>query len=124
MVLDELVLPPGVTPTGVTPASFNAVTGDAVSTHHYRIFDSVTGETFKLKLVDDGTASKAHAEDMIAAAYERWLIDVRLKHGKGLKKPTPEQKKEIGRILDDIRLKKIKRKESSTGRIYYAGTNV
>ena len=117
----ELWTPPGVTPTGVTPASFNAVTGDAVSTHHYRIFDSVTGETFRLKLVDDGTASKAHAEDMIAAAYEGWLIDVRLKHGKGLKKPTPEQKKEIGRILNDYRIHRDKRAESSSNSIHFNG---
>ena len=35
--------------------------------------------------------------------------------------PTPAQRKEIGKILDDIRIKAIKRKGSTNNKIYYNG---
>ena len=38
------------------------------------------------------------------------------------KKPTEDQKKEIGRIIEDFRVSNAKRKESTNNRIYYRGT--
>lgn len=69
-------------------------------------------------LVDDDT-SKAHIEEMVGNAFESWLIDVRIRHSKPA--PTPEQRKEIGKILEDIRVHRNKRKGSTNGKIYYAG---
>ena len=66
-----------------------------------------------------GRNAQAHLEDMVASAVDRWLTEVRQKDHKPA--PTPEQRKEIGRILNDIRVSRLKRKESSNGRIYYSG---
>jgi hypothetical protein len=56
---------------------------------------------------------------MVGNAFESWLIDVRMKHSKPA--PTPAQRKEIGKILEQIRVNSIKRKNSSNNKIYYNG---
>ena len=61
----------------------------------------------------------SHIEEMVGNAMESWLVDVRIKHSKPA--PTPDQRKEIGKILDQIRINQIKRKGSSNNKIYYDG---
>ena len=39
-------------------------------------------------------------------------------------KKQKEQKKEVGKILNEIRTHRLKRKESTTGKIYFGGTKI
>ena len=118
-MVTELWTPPGVTPLGVAPVGHNAETGSKIYKHSFRVHDEVTGRRQDFQVLVDDSTSKAQIEGMVGNAMESWLIDVRMRHSKPA--PTPSQRKEIGKILDDIRIKSTKRKRSSNNRIYYNG---
>ena len=115
----ELWTPKGVTHKRVTPVGFNQETGESIYEYTFIVHDEVTNRKEQFRVLVDNTTSKAHIEEMVANAMERWLIDVRIRHSKPA--PTPEQKKEIGKILNQIRTNKIKRNGSSNNKIYYNG---
>ena len=115
----ELWTPKGVTHKRVTPVGFNQETGESIYEYTFIVHDEVTNRKQQFRVLVDDTTSKAHIEEMVANAMERWLIDVRIRHSKPA--PTPEQKKEIGKILNQIRTNKIKRNGSSNNKIYYNG---
>jgi|TARA_R110000824_G_scaffold111906_1_gene260743 hypothetical protein len=115
----ELWTPKGVTHKRVTPVGFNQETGEPIYEYSFIVHDEVTNRKEQFRVLVDDTTSKAHIEEMVANAMERWLIDVRIRHSKPA--PTPEQKKEIGKILNQIRTNRIKRNGSSNNKIYYKG---
>ena len=118
-MVSELWTPPGVTDHSVSSVGYNAETGGKIYEYQFRVHDEVTGRSHQFRvLVDDETAI-AHIEEMVGNAMESWLIDVRMRHSKPA--PTPAQRKEIGKILDQIRISAIKRKRSSNNKIYYDG---
>jgi hypothetical protein len=79
----------------------------------------VTDKKHKFVILTDEDTSQAHLEDMVSNAVDRWLGEVRAKNHKPA--PTPEQRKEIGKILNDIRSHNIKRRESTNNTLYYKG---
>ena len=115
----ELWTPTGVVSTGVTSVGRNTETGSQISKHSFRVHDEITGRKHEFQVLVDASTSQAQIEEMVGNAMESWLIDVRMRHNKPA--PTPAQRKEIGKILDDIRVKGIKRRASSNNRIYYNG---
>ena len=115
----ELWTPPGVTHSRVVPVGFNAETGGTIYEYQFVVHDEVTNRKHQFRILADDDTSKAHIEEMVGNAMESWLVDVRMRHSKPA--PTPEQRKEIGKILDQIRINSIKRRKSSNNRIYYNG---
>ena len=115
----ELWTPPGITHSRVTPVGFNAETGGTIYEYQFVVHDEVTNRKHQFRVLADDDTSKAHIEEMVGNAMESWLIDVRMRHSKPA--PTPEQRKEIGKILDQIRVNSVKRKGSSNNKIYYNG---
>ena len=115
----ELWTPPGVTHQMVTSVGRNAETGDTIFEYRFQVHDEVTNRKHEFRVLADTDTSKAHIEEMVGNAFESWLIDVRMRHSKPA--PTPEQRKEIGKILNQIKAHKIKRKGSSNNKIYYNG---
>ena len=113
----DLWTPPGVTAHSVSPGGRNAETGGAIERHVFQVNDPVSGKKHKFLVLTDDETSQAHLEDMVSNAVDSWLREVRQKTNKPA--PTLEQRKEIGKILDDIRIRRIKRKESSTGIINF-----
>jgi hypothetical protein len=118
-VVTELWTPAGVTDYSVAPAGRNAETGGQIESHLFQVKDPVTGKQNRFCVLTDENTSQAHLEDMVAQAVEKWLTEVRAESHKP--PPTSEQRKEIGRILDDIRVYRAKRTQSSNGLIYYSG---
>ena len=118
-MISELWTPPGVTHTGVPPVGRNVDTTSLIYEYRFNVHDDVTERDHNFRVLIDEDTSKSHLEEMVGNAMESWLIDVRLKHNKPA--PTPEQKKEIGKILNDIRIRRDKRGESSTGVIHFKG---
>ena len=108
-----------MTHTRVAPVGYNAETGEPIYEYRFRVYDEVTDRKHEFRLLADDQTSKAHIEEMVGNAMDRWLIDVRMRHAKPA--PTPAQRKEIGKILDQIRISAIKRKRSSNNKIYYDG---
>ena len=115
----ELWTPPGVTHKQVTPVGYNQETGESIYEYLFVVQDEVTGRKQQFRVLVDDTTSKAHIEEMVGNAFESWLIDVRMRHSKPA--PTPKQRKEIGKILEQIRVNSNKRKGSSNNKIYYKG---
>ena len=118
-MVSELWTPEGVAGHTVTPAGHNAETGGVVQQHVFKVHDPVTKRTHQFRVLVDETTSKAHIEEMVGNAMESWLVEVRRKHSKPA--PTPAQRKEIGKILDEIRIYAGRRKESSNNKLYYSG---
>ena len=100
----------------------NAETGESIIIHTFHFHDKETGRRSVVKIPADSTISQAHIEDMAAQSFESWLLEVRMK-GK-INKPTPTQRKEIGKAIREFREYAAKRRESTNKKIYYKGTKV
>jgi len=115
----ELWVPQGVTHSATVPVGRNAETGGLIYEYRFQVYDEVTDRKHEFRvLVDDDTA-RTHIEEMVGNAFESWLVDVRRKHNKPA--PTVKQRKEIGKILDEIRIYARRRGESSNSKLYYSG---
>ena len=116
----DLWTPRGTVPLGMAPVGHNAETGKTIVRHTLLVSAKddfgVTHKTRIIVLADPDT-SNAHIEDMMGKAAEKFKDQVREKHSK--RQPTVAEKKEIGRALNDIRTHIRKRRESTTGKIYF-----
>ena len=116
----ELWTPRGSTLLGTADVGYNNETGESIVDHTFRFHDKETGRSINVSVPADSSISKAHIEDMAAQALESWLIEVRATGRK--RKPTPDQRKEIGRALEEFRKYAKRRRGSTNGLIYYKGT--
>ena len=111
----RLILPVGVTLLGEKGAG-------SIKSLSFSFYDSVTERRSVLHNVPyiPNDAYSANAiETMIGEAHETWLAKVRQQGKK--KVMTVDQKKQAGKILNEIRTNKLKRQESTTGKIYFEG---
>ena len=111
----KLILPVGVTLLGEKGAG-------SIKSLSFSFYDTVTERRSVLHNVPyiPNDAYSANAiETMIGEAHETWLAKVR-EQGKK-KVMTVDQKKQAGKILNEIRTNKLKRQESTTGKIYFEG---
>ena len=111
----KLILPLGVTLLGEKGAG-------SIKSLSFSFYDSVTERRSVLHNVpyipNDPYSANA-IETMIGEAHETWLTRVRAQGKKRVM--NKEQKKEVGKILNEIRTHKLKRKESTTCKIYFGG---
>ena len=115
----RLILPVGVTLIG------EYGTG-SIKSLSFSFYDSVTERRSVLHNVPytpSDPYSHNAIETMIGEAHETWITQVRAQ-GKKKPKMTLDQRKEAGKILDEIRVNKEKRNESTTGKIYFEGTKI
>ena len=115
----RLDLPAGVLLLGELPA------GNTLSSLSFSFYDSVTERrsvVHNIPYNPNSPYSHNGVETMIGEAHETWLAKVRAE-GKKKPKMTVEQRKEFGKILEEIRVNKNKRNESTNNKIYYEGTN-
>ena len=111
----RLILPVGVTLLGEKGAG-------SIKSLSFSFYDTVTERRSVLHNVPyiPNDAYSANAiETMIGEAHETWLAKVREQGKKKLM--TVDQKKQAGKILNEIRTNKLKRQESTTGKIYFEG---
>ena len=114
----RLILPVGVTLLG------EYGTG-SIKSLSFRFYDSVTQRISILHHVPftpSDPYSYNAVETMIGEAHETWMKQVREQGKKP--KMTVQERKDAGKVLDDIRISKMKRDESSTGKIYFGGTKI
>ena len=115
----RLDLPAGVLLLGELPA------GNTLSSLSFSFYDSVTEQrsvVHNIPYYPNSPYSHNGVETMIGEAHETWLKNVRAE-GKKKPKMTVEQRKEFGKILEEIRVNKNKRNESTNNKIYYEVTN-
>lgn len=111
----KLILPLGVTLLGEKGVG-------SIKSLSFSFYDSTTERRSVLHnvpyLVNDPYSHNA-VETMIGEAHETWLTRVREQGKKRVM--NIEQRKEVGKVLNEIRTHKLKRKESTTGKIYFGG---
>ena len=118
----ELWTPQGSALTSSVTGGNNSETGEAITIHTFHFHDKESGRRSVVKIPADPSTAQAHIEDMAAQAFESWLLEVKLK-GK-INKPTPKQRKEVGKAIREFREYAAKRRESTNNKIYYKGTKV
>tara|TARA_Y100001951_G_C11244029_1_gene242267 strand:+ start:369 stop:713 length:345 start_codon:yes stop_codon:yes gene_type:complete len=111
----ELWTPKGSTYVGETQPSYSGV---SITIHEFQFHDPVTDRRQLVKIPADSDVSIAHVEDMAAQALENFIKECRGFDIK--KKPTPEQKKEIGKAVEEFRKYRAKRDESTSNRLYWS----
>tara|TARA_R110000823_G_scaffold120879_2_gene245725 strand:+ start:420 stop:851 length:432 start_codon:yes stop_codon:yes gene_type:complete len=111
----RLILPAGVTLLGEKGAG-------SIKSLSFSFYDSVTERRSVLHNVPyiPGDPYSANAiETMIGEAHETWLIKVRQQGKK--KVMSLDQRKQAGKILNEIKQHKEKRNKNTTGKIYFEG---
>ena len=120
--MQELWTPTGGAYNGIVPVGRNAETGSRIVTHQLRVeakdrFGKVHKQIIRV-LADDET-SPAEREDMRGHAAESFVAEVREKYTK--RPPTADERKQIGKALNDFLKHRTKRRASSSNRIYFRG---
>ena len=115
----RLILPVGVT-------LLNEFGTGSIKSLSFSFYDTVTERRSVLHNVPftpNDPYSHNAIETMIGEAHETWLAQVRAQ-GKKKPKMTVQERKDAGKVLDEIRTNKLKRQESSAGKIYFGGTKI
>jgi hypothetical protein len=115
----NLWTPQGSTYIGEELVGYNGETSASIVIHTFQFHDPVTDRSVMVKIPADPGVSRDHVEDMAAQSLESFLLECKGFDDK--KKPTPEQRKEIGRQIEEFRVYNSKRKESTNNKIYYKG---
>ena len=119
-MINELWTPQGSAPSGAAPVGYNAETGKKVFKYSVllKAKDKFGVEhKQRVDVLADESDSQAHVEDMMAQAAETFLEEVKTKYQK--RAPTQEERKEIGKALNEFRTYALKRRQSTNNKIYY-----
>ena len=119
-MLQDLWTPTGTALVGVVPVGNNAETGSPIVAHTIMLkATDKFGKEHKMRVqvLADKDTSQAHIEDMMASAAEKFLQEVREKYDK--RPATPEERKHAGKALDDFLKHRTRRRESTSGKIYF-----
>jgi hypothetical protein len=116
----ELWTPAGITYNGIIPAGRNAETGSHVVSHQMRVeakdrFGKVHKQV--ISVLADGDTSQSEIEDMMGYATENFVAEVRKKYTK--RPPTEDERKQIGKALNEFLKNRTKRRESTSNKIYF-----
>ena len=108
----------GATYNGVAPAGSNI--GNKVVSHELRVdAKDRFGKVHKqiIRVLADSDTSQAEVEDMMGNATESFISEVNEKYDK--RPATNEERKQIGKALNEFLKYRTKRRESTSGKIYY-----
>ena len=118
----ELWTPAGTAYNGIIPAGRNVETGSRIVSHQMRVeAKDRWGKVHKqiIRVLADDETSQSEIEDMMGHAAESFVAEVREKYTK--RPPTADERKQIGKALNDFLKHRTKRRASSSNRIYFRG---
>lgn len=121
--MNEVETPEIWTPSGSTQGVTSAVgrnveTGGMVVSHTFHFKDAKTGRECTVKVPADQGVDHNLVMEAAATAYEKWLLEVRAKGTP--RPPTRAERLEVGAALRAFREHARKRRESTTGKLYFA----
>ena len=119
-MIQELWTPTGTAPLGVAPVGHNAETGSAIVAHSIMLkaTDRFGKEhKMRVRILADKDTSQAELEEMMGNAAENFARDVQVKYNK--RPPTEDERKEIGKALDELRRYTRRRVASTSKKIYF-----
>ena len=116
----DLWTPTGTALVGVVPVGNNAETGSPIVAHTIMLkAKDKFGKEHKMRVqvLADKDTSQAQVEDMMGNAAERFVQEVGEKYNK--RPPTAEERKEIGKALNELRQYANRRIASTSKKIYF-----
>ena len=116
--MSTLWTPTGATYKGIAPVGSNI--GNRVVSHELRVeAKDRFGKVHKqiIRVLADSDTSQAEVEDMMGNATDNFVKEVREKYNK--RPATNEERKQIGKALNEFLKYRTKRRESTSGKIYY-----
>ena len=122
MVSGNLWTPEGVSHdaiAAVSPPEMRGELGNRPQANIYKFTFKYKGKQKEIWITADADATHSEIEDLAGKEVETWIDS--LNQEEHLPAPTAQQKKEIGKVLNEIRTHGIKRRLSSNNRIYFPG---
>ena len=116
--MSDLWIPAGAAYTGAAPVGSN--TESRIVSHELKVeAKDRFGKVHKqiIRVLADSDTSQAEVEDMMGHATENFVKEVREKYDK--RPATNEERKQIGKALNDFLKYRTKRRESTTGKLYF-----
>jgi len=118
--MNELWTPQGMVLLDSLKGGNNAVTGASVVNYKFSMVSPVTGREFHVIVpYDPSFMSKAQLEDSAAQSFETFLEEEKEREMK--RKPTAEERKEIGKAIREFRKYTARMRESTNNKITYRG---
>ena len=119
--MHNIWVPNGAVHNGTAPLGLSVATARPIIHHRFTLRGKdrwgVTHEE-RVIVVQHPDEGQAELDQKIGEATENF--QTKLREGYEKRAPTMEERKEIGKIMDQIRLAAEKRRESSNNLIYYA----
>ena len=119
-MVTDLWTPAGTALVGVVPVGNNAETGSPIVAHTIMLkAKDKFGKEHKMRVqvLADKDTSQAQVEEMMGNAAENFVQEVREKYDK--RPPTAEERKEIGKALNELRQYAQRRIASTSKKIYF-----
>jgi len=119
-MVTDLWTPAGTVPLGTAPVGHNAETGSPIVAHTVvlKAKDRFGKEhKMRVQILADKDTSQSEIEEMMGNAAERFVQEVGEKYNK--RPPTAEERKEIGKALNELRQYANRRIASTSKKIYF-----
>jgi hypothetical protein len=118
-MLRDLWIPTGATYNGVVPVGHDTGNGGVVSHELMVEAKDKFGKVHKqlIRVLANGDTSQAEVEDMMGHATENFVKEVREKYDK--RPATRDERKQAGKALNEFLRHRTKRRESTTGKLYF-----
>jgi len=79
------------------------------------------GKAHKVQVVAESDVSRAQVEDSAAKVAEKWMREIDEKESK--RPPTEDERKQIGKSMNEFLQHARRRRQSSNGRLFYPGVH-
>ena len=119
-MIQELWTPKGASYSGIAPLGRNKETGGHIVRHSFvlKAKDRFGKEhKTRIEILADDSMSKNQIEELMGNSAQSFLEEVRTKYTK--RPPTKDERKQIGKALNDFRISAAKRKERTNVVRYY-----
>jgi len=87
----------------------------------YKFMFKYKGKQHEVQVVSHSDVTRSEVEDRAGEAAENWMRSIDDKEHK--RPPTEDERKQIGKAMNEFYLHAKKRRESSSGRLYFPGVN-
>ena len=117
--MSDLWIPAGAAYNGVAPVGPDTGNGGVVSHELMVEAKDKFGKVHKqlIRVLANGDTSQAEVEDMMGHATENFVKEGREKYDK--RPATQDERKQAGKALNEFLQHRTKRRESSSGRLYF-----
>ncbi len=121
MQQDNLWTPNGVSHNGTTEVILKMMRTDRPQAHSYKFTFRYKGKEKQILVVTHTDVTASEIEDRAGQAARAWMEELDQEEHK--RAPNADEKKQIGKALNEFLTHAKKRGESSNGRLYYLGSN-